>query len=427
MLDVQVITFGCRLNIFESEIIRQKATYAKLNNVIIINSCAVTKEAERQVKQKINKLLNTEQSKKIILVGCSAQNSWQEYKKDNRLFAVLGNREKLQQQYYDLLAIRSKEETPFIFVDNVLKKPPEIIEIKNNDNLFKFDKKTKAFVQIQQGCNYRCSFCVVPFIRGQNQSFSVTSIINQCRKFLAEGYKEIILTGVDIAAYGSDTKDLSLFYIIKKILDTFPELERLRLSSLDPARSYEQILGLMQQDKRLMPYLHLSIQSGDDNILKNMRRRHNSYGINILCKKIKKLSNNIAIGADIITGFPGETEDNFKNTYNLIKELNITHLHVFPYSQRTGTVASTMQEQIPIIIRKERAKKLRELGNKLKLQFIKKQKSKFLKVLVENNNQGYTENYIFVNIIGEKISNNSIVDVKIINILKDGTVFAKLV
>ena len=158
-----------------------------------------------------------------------------------------------------------------------------------------------------------------------------------------------------------------------------------------------------------------------------MRRRHNSYDINILCKKIKKLSNDIAIGADIITGFPGETEDNFKNTYNLIKELNITHLHVFPYSQRTGTVASTMQEQIPIIIRKERAKKLRELGNKLKLQFIKKQKSKFLKVLVENNNQGYTENYIFVNIIGEKISNNSIVDVKIINILKDGTVFAKLV
>lgn len=427
MNDIKVITFGCRLNIFESEIIRQRIQKAGIKNTIVIHTCAITSEAERQAKQQINKVIKENPKSKIILTGCSAQNSWQNYKEEKKIFAILGNAEKLSQNYYDKLSKLTMKNAPHIFVGEISKNPPEMIEVKNQEKLFKFDGKTKAFVQIQQGCNNRCAYCIVPLIRGKNQSFSEKSILNQCKAFLKKGYKEIILTGVDISAYGSDTKNKSLFTIVKKILDTFPKLERLRLSSLDPAKSYDQILGLMKLDKRIMPHFHLSIQAGDDKVLSDMRRRHNRDDIINLCKKIHKISKNIAIGADVITGFPGETEKEFKNTYNLIKKCNITHLHVFPYSIRQGTLASKMQNQIPTEIKKERAKKLRTLGEKLKTKFIKKQKGKKTKILIENNNQGYTENYIFVNVKGSKIPNNTIITGKIVNIDKNGTIFAKIV
>lgn len=424
---INVITFGCRLNTFESEIIRKHAENAGLKNVIIVHTCAVTSEAERQAKQQIHKIIKENPKKKIIITGCSAQNSWQNYKDEKNIFAILGNKEKLVFDYYKKLAKLSIKNAPHIFVGEILKNPPEMIEVKAQDKLFKFDGKTKAFVQIQQGCNNRCSFCVVPLVRGKNQSFSEKSILNQCKTFLHEGYKEIILTGVDISAYGSDTKDKSLFGLVKKILDTFPKLERLRLSSLDPAKSYDQILGLMKLDKRLMPHFHLSIQAGDDKVLSDMRRRHNRDDIITLCKKIHKISKNIAIGADVIVGFPGETDKEFENTYKLIKKCGITHLHVFPYSIRQGTLAAKMPNQIKTEVKKERAKKLRSLGEKLKLKFIKRQKRKPTTVLVEKDNQGYTENYIFVKIIGDKIKSNTIIPVKITKIEKDGTVIAKVI
>ncbi len=425
MSDITIITFGCRLNTFESEIIRKNATDAKLSNTVIIHTCAVTAEAERQAKQQIHKIIKENPKKKIIITGCSAQNSWQNYKNEKRIFAILGNKEKLIPEYYKKLADLSQKNAPHIFVGEILKNPPEMIEVKAKDELFKFDGKTKAFVQIQQGCNNRCAYCIVPLVRGKNQSFSETSILNQCKTFIKEGYKEIILTGVDISAYGSDTKNKSLFGLVKKILDKFPKLERLRLSSLDPAKSYDQILGLMKIDKRLMPHFHLSIQAGDDKVLKDMRRRHNRDDIITLCKKIHKISKNIAIGADVIVGFPDESDKEFENTYKLIKKCKITHLHVFPYSIRQGTLAAKMQNQIETEVKKERAKKLRTLGEKLKLRFIKKQKGKHTTVLIEKDNQGYTENYIFVKVSGEKITPNTIVPVKISKIEKDGTVLAK--
>ena len=373
MNSIKIITFGCRLNIFESEIIKKRIENAGMNNIIVIHSCAITKEAERQAKQQLNKVIKNYPNYKIIFTGCSAQNSFNNYLENSNLFAILGNREKLNQQYYNDLSILPKNNKPYIYVGDILSSPPEMINIEKNDNLFEFDRKTKAFVQIQQGCNNRCSFCIVPFIRGKNQSFSVNSILNQCRGFLKKGYKEIILTGVDISAYGTDTKNYSLFTIVKKILDTFPKLDRLRLSSLDPAKSYDQILDILKYDNRLMPHFHLSIQAGDDKVLKDMRRRHNSKDILLLCNRIHKISKNIAIGADIIVGFPGETDEEFNNTYNLIKKCNITHLHVFPYSVRPNTKAALMPNQVPIEIKKERAKRLRELGDKLKMKFIKKE------------------------------------------------------
>ncbi|MDE6224312.1 MAG: tRNA (N(6)-L-threonylcarbamoyladenosine(37)-C(2))-methylthiotransferase MtaB [Alphaproteobacteria bacterium] len=423
---IKVITFGCRLNIFESEIIKKRLSKANISNVIVLHTCAITAEAERQAKQQFRKILKENPSTPIIITGCSAQNSADYYKNQNNVLAVLGNKEKLVQKYYDEIS-RNPDKAPFVFVGDVLKNPPEQIEIKTKDELFTFDGKTKAFVQIQQGCNNRCSYCIVPFTRGKNQSFSETSILNQCKNFIKKGYKEIILTGVDISAYGSETKNQSLFNIVKKILDNFPTLQRLRLSSLDPAKSYDQILGLMKLDSRLMPHFHLSIQAGDDKVLSDMRRRHNRNDIITLCKKIRKANKNTAIGADIIVGFPDESEKEFNNTYNLIKKCKITHLHVFPYSVREGTKAASMKNQIPESIKKERSLKLRELGKKLKYKFIKKQKGKIQNILVENNNNGYTENYIFVKILGNPIPSNTIVKAKIIKVDKDLNVIAKLV
>ena len=333
MNDIKIVTFGCRLNIFESEIIRKYAEDSGLKNTVIIHTCAVTNEAERQAKQQIHKIVKENPKKKIILTGCSAQNSWKTYKDEKKIFAILGNKEKLIPDYYKKLSKLPTKNTPYIFVGEVLKNPPQMIEIDAKDKLFKFDGKTKAFVQIQQGCNNRCAYCIVPLVRGKSQSFSEKSILNQCRTFLKEGYQEIILTGVDISAYGTDTKDKSLFGLVKKILDTFPKLKRLRLSSLDPAKSYDQILGLMKLDRRLMPHFHLSIQSGDDKVLSDMRRRHNRDVLITLCKKIHKISKNIAIGADVIVGFPGETDKEFENTvsdmlYQTVKNF-VSESHVW--------------------------------------------------------------------------------------------------
>ncbi|MBD5405473.1 tRNA (N(6)-L-threonylcarbamoyladenosine(37)-C(2))-methylthiotransferase MtaB [bacterium] len=423
---IKVITFGCRLNIFESEIIKKRLEKANISDVIVLHTCAVTTEAERQAKQQFRKILKENPSSKIIITGCSAQNSVNFYKNQNQVLAILGNREKLIQKYYDEIASNPKN-APFVFVGDVSKNPPEQIEIKAKDELFIFDGKTKAFVQIQQGCNNRCSYCIVPFTRGKNQSFSEASILNQCKGFIKKGYKEIVLTGVDISAYGSETKNQSLFNIVKKILDSFPTLQRLRLSSLDPAKSYDQILGLMKLDSRLMPHFHLSLQAGDDKVLSDMRRRHNRDDIITLCKKIRKSNKNSAIGADIIVGFPDESEKEFKNTYKLVKKCKITHLHVFPYSVREGTKAAGMKNQIPENIKKERSLKLRELGKKLKYNFIKKQKGKVHSVLVENDNKGYTENYIFVKILGDSIPSNTIVKAKIIKVDKDLNAIAKII
>ena len=421
---IKIITFGCRLNIFESEIIKKRAENAGFSDVYILHTCAITAEAERQARQQVRKIIKENPKSKIIITGCSVQNSFDYYKDLKNVIGILGNREKLVQKYYDDI-FKNKSKTPVIAVGEILKNPPEQIEIKGGEKMFKFDGKTKAFVQIQQGCNNRCSYCIVPFIRGKNQSFSETSILNQVKGFLKQGYKEIIITGVDISAYGSETKNKSLFSIVKKILDTFPKLERLRLSSLDPAKSYDQILGLMKLDKRLMPHFHLSLQAGDDKVLSDMRRRHNRDDIINLCKKIKKANKNSAIGADVIVGFPDESEKEFENTYKLIKKCKITHLHVFPYSIRNGTKASLMKNQIADNIKKERAKRLRELGEKLKYKFIKKQRGKVQNILVEKDNKGYTENYIQVQILGEKITPNTIVKAKIVKVSKDCIALAK--
>jgi threonylcarbamoyladenosine tRNA methylthiotransferase MtaB len=422
----KIITFGCRLNTFESELIRRRLAQAGIDGAIVLHTCAVTAEAERQARQVLRRTLKENPSAKVIVAGCSAERMADGMAKIGGVFAVLGNAEKLRRKYYDLLARADAKDAPFVFAGELASGArPKSVEFATKDDLSGFDGKTKAFVQIQQGCNNRCSYCVVPLVRGRNISFSEASVLTQCRAFLKMGYREIVLTGVDISAYGTDTRTGSLFRIVKRILEANPSLERLRLSSLDPAKNYDQLLGLMAEDGRLMPHLHLSLQSGDDKVLSDMRRRHSGADILALVKKIRKTDRHIAIGADVIVGFPGETEREFENTCRLIEKCGISHLHVFPYSVREGTRAASMLGQLRMSVKKERASKLRTLGEKLKCAFIRGEKGRELSVLVEKSNCGYTENYIFVEIAGETVAPNSIVKAKIFKIGNDGRVVAK--
>jgi threonylcarbamoyladenosine tRNA methylthiotransferase MtaB len=399
----EVITFGCRLNAFESEVMRKAADGAGLRDAIIINTCAVTGEAERQARQKIRALIAENPGKKIIIAGCAAQNSPEEWMKNPAVFAILGNRVKLDPVTYAILA--SAAQTPAVMRSPIPKKTAAM-EIPTDDDMFKFEGKTKAFVQVQQGCDNRCAYCIVPMVRGNSASFSEASILNQARAFIGAGYKEIILTGVDISAYGG-----GIAAIARRILAEFPGLPRLRLSSLDPARDYSDLLGLMRAEPRLMPHIHLSMQSGCDRTLSAMRRRHRAADIERIAIAARRARENIAIGADIIAGFPGETDEDFAETYALIERLKIPLLHVFPYSRRPGTPAAAMPGQIPMATKKERAGRLRALGERLKREFMAAQAGRRTEVLVEKDNRGYTDNYIEIKIPGPEIAPNTIVEI----------------
>jgi threonylcarbamoyladenosine tRNA methylthiotransferase MtaB len=404
---LKVLSFGCRLNSFESEIIRKRLETAGFSDAVIIHTCAVTAEAERQARQAVRRVVKENPSAKIIVAGCSAQNSAGFYGKIPGVFAILGNREKLAESTYVKLAQRRDEPGPIMFA-YTQSTTGEELEIAPNG----FETLTKALVQIQKGCMWNCSYCIVPLVRGPHKSFSEEAIATQITDFLAQGYKEIVLTGVDIASYGVET-GTTLADLTQKILNRFPTIERLRLSSLDPAKNYDSMLELMKAEQRIMPHLHLSVQSGNNEILKSMHRRHNAQDVEALVNKARAALPDIAIGADIIVGFPGETEENFMATYSLIESLKISHLHAFAYSKREGTAAASMQEHLDVTTKKIRINKLIQLGNKLEYEYIKSQIGKFHNVLVEKNNMGYTENYIQVKIEGAPLPPNSICKVLI--------------
>ncbi|MDR3126644.1 MAG: tRNA (N(6)-L-threonylcarbamoyladenosine(37)-C(2))-methylthiotransferase MtaB [Rickettsiales bacterium] len=403
---IEIVTFGCRLNSLESEIMRRAAEKSGLDGAIIINTCAVTAEAERQARQKIRNLIFANPGKKIIIAGCAAQNDAEEWAKNPAVFAILGNKEKLDAKTYLALAsYASTAKTPLLMCAPVEKKTAAPDITAHGDPL-KFEGKTKAFVQIQQGCDSRCAYCIVPLVRGNSASFPQSAVLGQVSSAIKSGYKEIILTGVDISAY-----DGGIAGIAEKILAKFPELPRLRLSSLDPARDYSALFHLMRREPRLMPHLHLSMQSGSDKILRLMRRRHKAADIERLARAARDANPDISIGADIIAGFPGETNEDFEETYKLVERLNLTHLHVFPYSRRPGTPAAAMPGQIHMAEKKARAERLRALGDSLKSELIRAQEGRTAEVLVEKDNRGYTDNYIEIKIPGEKIEPNTIVKI----------------
>jgi len=383
MASPNVTTFGCRLNAFESEVMLSHAKAAGLTNTHIVNTCAVTAEAERQARQAIRKLRREHPNGKIIVSGCAAQIDPESFANMPEVDQVLGNEEKLRAESY---LGQPQEES--VHVSDIM----QVTEIAGH-LVSGFESRTRAFVQIQQGCDHRCTFCIIPFGRGNSRSVPMGFLVDQVRQLVAAGHREIVLTGVDISSYGGDLPGTpSLGQMCRRLLAQVPELERLRLSSLDPAVADDEIIELVADDPRLMPHLHLSVQAGSDLILKRMKRRHTRHDVIELCNRFRAARRDVVFGADIIVGFPTETEDDFQDTLDLVHDAGLTYLHVFPYSAREGTPAARMP-QLPISIRKERSARLRERGEAAKDVFFDSLIGSTASVLSESNGRGYTEHY----------------------------------
>ena len=377
-MTVDILTFGCRLNAYESEVMRGLSAAA--TDTVIVNTCAVTAEAERQARQAIRKVARERPGARIVVTGCAAQidpASWASMPNVDR---VLGNDDKLKPESWlpgagsavsDIMAAR---ETAAHLVTE-------------------FASRARAFVQVQQGCDHRCTFCIIPFGRGPNRSVPIGVIADQVRTLVASGYREVVLTGVDVASYGPDLPGApSLGQMIRRLLLAVPELPRLRLSSIDPAAIDDDLWRLIAEEPRLMPHLHLSLQAGSDLILKRMRRRHLRAGALQVVHRARDLRPGIAIGADLIAGFPTETEELFDETLRFVSEAALPYLHVFPYSERPGTPAARMPS-VPKPVRKQRAAALREAGAAEAGRFFAAQIGRTVSLLTEANQTGHTEHF----------------------------------
>ena len=380
----EIITFGCRLNIYESEILKQGIKEHKIKDTAIFNSCAVTSESVRQVKQSIRKRRREFPDEKIVVTGCAAQIEPETFSKMHEVDLVSGNIEKR-----DVLNILSKEKSAKkIEVQDIMENRQNLNGLTDG-----YDNRSRAFIEIQNGCDHRCTFCIIPFGRGNSISKSVKNIINEINLMIEKGHKEIVLTGVDIASWGHDLdKKSNLGFLVKKILQGSPDLTRLKLSSMDVIGFDDELLEIIATEDRILPHIHLSLQAGDNMILKRMKRRHSRDDAINLCKKIRKRRPEVAFGADIITGFPTETEEMFLNTLNIVDECGLDWLHVFPYSPRPGTPAAKMPQNDKKVS-KQRAKILREKGEKIKKNHLEGLVGKKIEVFIEKNNTGHTNQF----------------------------------
>lgn len=398
---VEVITFGCRLNTYESEVIRANAQAAGLNAAVIVNTCAVTAEAERQARQAIRKARRRRPEARLIVTGCAAQVHPDSFAAMPEVDAVIGNAEKMSA---DAFGLARGERVRVNDIMAVRDTAGHLVE--------GFDGRARAFLQVQNGCNHRCTFCIIPYGRGNSRSVPVGEVVAQATKLVANGYREVVLTGVDIGDYGSDLPDApSLSRLVAQLLDRVPDLSRLRLSSLDPNEADDDLLRLYAQDRRLMPHFHLSVQAGDDLVLKRMKRRHTGDDVRRFADRVRSLRADTFLGADLIAGFPTETEEMAANTERLVQDARIAFLHVFPYSARQGTPAARMP-QLPVPVRKERAARLRTLGEHLLARELARLHGATIDVLVEEGRRGRSEHYASVQ-LDENLPAGSVARVRV--------------
>ena len=384
LAEPQILTFGCRLNAFESEVMRGHARAAGLGDTVIVNTCAVTAEAERQARQSIRRVRREQPRAKILVTGCAAQIDPESYGAMPEVDRVLGNEEKLRPESF--LPDAAIPRVAVADIMTVRETAGHLIE--------GFEARARAFVQIQQGCDHRCTFCVIPYGRGNNRSVPIGDIVAQVRRLTEAGVAEVVLTGVDIASFGADLPGRpSLGQLVRRLLALVPALERLRLSSLDPAVADEDLFRLLAEEPRLMPHIHLSLQAGDDLILKRMKRRHSRADALAYVARLRRARPDIVLGADLIAGFPTESDDAFDSTRRLVEEAELSLLHVFPYSPRAGTPAARMP-QVPQEIRKLRAAKLRAAGAEVLARTLQRHAGGTARVLVETDNGGNSEHYL---------------------------------
>src|SRR4051794_1052480 len=401
-MGVDIVTFGCRLNAFEAEVIRREAEGAGLSDTIVINSCAVTNEAVAQARQSIRRLKRERPGSRIVVTGCAAQTQPEMFAGMIEVDRVVGNDEKMRTDTWrDTRAafdggfgIETSEKIAVADIMAVREMAPHLLDG------FKTGLP-RVFVQVQNGCDHRCTFCIIPFGRGNSRSVPIEAVVAQVRVLVERGHREIVLTGVDLTSYGADLPGApKLGTLLKHLLRRLPELKRLRISSIDQVEVDRDLLDVIADDERLMPHLHLSLQSGDDLILKRMKRRHSRNQAVEFCAQVRRLRPDIALGADIITGFPTETEAMFARSQDLVEECDLTFLHVFPYSKRPGTPASRMPQVAGEAI-KERAKRLRATGEAALRKRLASEIGATRQVLIESGRQGRTEHFIPVAITGE--------------------------
>ncbi|MHA1108458.1 MAG: tRNA (N(6)-L-threonylcarbamoyladenosine(37)-C(2))-methylthiotransferase MtaB, partial [Alphaproteobacteria bacterium] len=391
----EIVTFGCRLNAYESEIMRSHAAAAGITDTIIVNTCAVTAEAERQSRQTIRRMVRERPNARIVVTGCAAQIDPARFAAIDGVHVVLGNEEKLDPASYLNFGAAEHDATVIHAGDimNVTETAPHLIE--------GFEDRARAFVQVQQGCDHRCTFCIIPYGRGPSRSLPLGALVSQVRTLVANGFREVVLTGVDITAYGGDLPGRpTLGQMTRRLLAQAPELGRLRLSSLDPVEIDDDLFRLIAEEKRLLPYFHLSLQAGDDTILKRMKRRHSRADAVAFCDRVRQLRPDAVFGADLIAGFPTETEDMFAATLALVDDCGLTYLHVFPYSERPDTPAARMP-MVPMALRRERAARLRQAGSERLRRFLDGRIGATARVLVEKDNRGRCEHFATVCLDGD--------------------------
>jgi threonylcarbamoyladenosine tRNA methylthiotransferase MtaB len=408
----EVITFGCRLNTYESQVMKDLAMQAGLNNAFIINTCAVTSEAERQARQTIRKLRRENPNAEIIVTGCASQINPGKFAEMPEVSRVIGNDEKMQ-----LASYAQDVDHERVLVNDIMSVTETAAHLISG-----FDGKARAFVQIQNGCDHRCTFCTIPYGRGNSRSVPIGEIVNQVKILIQNGYPEIALTGVDITAYGADLPGKpTLGQMVRRLLGLVPDLQRLRLSSLDPVEMDDDLWDLIGNEPRLLPHLHMSLQAGDNMILKRMKRRHLREDAIGFCQKARALRPDCVFGVDLIAGFPTETDEMFENTLKIVDDCDLTFLHVFPYSPRPGTPAARMP-QVKSSLIKERAARLRAKGDQAIEKHFKSMQGKTINFLVESCENGFihgkTDQFAPITVAGEA-SIASIAKAKVISYTHD--------
>jgi len=380
MSDIGIITFGCRLNAYESEVMLEHANAAGLRDAVIVNTCAVTAEAVRQARQAIRKARRERPNAKIVVTGCAAQIDPSRFAAMDEVDHVIGNQEKTECQTFAGLAGEATERVVVNDIMSVKETAGHLIE--------GFGSRARAYVQIQNGCDHRCTFCIIPFGRGPSRSVPAGEVVAQVRRLIEKGYAEVVLTGVDITAYGADLPGgMTLGKLVRKVLNLVPELPRLRLSSIDSVEADPTLLAAIAEEERLMPHLHLSLQSGDDLTLKRMKRRHARADSVRFCEAMRSVRPDMVFGADLIAGFPTETETMFRNSLSLVDECGLTFLHGFPFSAREGTPAARMPQVNGRTIAR-RASELRDKGVAALKSHLAAAKGCRIQVLMESPDHG---------------------------------------
>jgi threonylcarbamoyladenosine tRNA methylthiotransferase MtaB len=408
-MGVDLVTFGCRLNVVESEAMKQAALEAGHDDLVIVNSCAVTAEAVRQARQTIRRLKRERPDTRIVVTGCAAQIEPEKFASLTEVSTIIGNAEKTKSATWAALANNSAGEAR-IQVSDIMAVTQTARQVPD-----RFEGHTRAFVEVQNGCDHRCTFCVIPFGRGNSRSTPVGQVTDQIARLVDQGYAEAVLTGVDLTSYGPDLPGAPrLGTLVKAILRDVPGLRRLRLSSIDSVEADDELLDAIATDKRLMPHLHLSLQAGDDLILKRMKRRHLRDDAIRFCEKVRGLRPDIAFGADIIAGFPTETEEMFQRSIELVEACGLSSLHVFPYSARPGTPAAKMPP-VPADQIKDRARRLREKGAEALSRHLDRLIGSEQEILVERGGIGRTPCFTPVRVGDGQSAGTVMTSVKIIS------------